>query len=359
MTSETAWPERERARSVQLVPAAGSESGHSRVDKRFHHPGLIGRLRDGARAKREAALLAHLKRAGVRVPTPTEVVREKRGWTVRMELIPGARTLHERLESELARPLAARIARDLGEQVGRLHAAGVDHPDLHAGNVLVDAEERVWLIDFSQAHLRKLTPASIERDLLRAESFLRERLPTSIRLRALSAHLAALPDGLSYERTERMHLARRLAQRAPAFRRAVVARGAGRWLRASGQVAEIAGDEGPRLVRRELGPLPPRPRDDPAEDRLVVRDTPARLRSRWLATAAAWEHALPVAVPWCLQLGGPDPFALFHLPRWGGTSAQELAQRLEDRGLVAEPFETVRGPAGGLFLRPPLRLCAR
>ena len=49
-----------------------------------------------------------------------------------------------------------------GALVARFHRAGLDHADLNATNILFDAGQRGWLIDFDRARLRK--PARIWRE---------------------------------------------------------------------------------------------------------------------------------------------------------------------------------------------------
>jgi 3-deoxy-D-manno-octulosonic acid kinase len=42
----------------------------------------------------------------------------------------------------------------IGDTLGRFHREGVFHADLNAHNVLLDADEAVWLIDFDRGALR-------------------------------------------------------------------------------------------------------------------------------------------------------------------------------------------------------------
>ena len=62
-----------------------------------------------------------------------------------------------------ARPLSAVLAvaplqegtwRDVGAAVAQLHAAGADHADLNAHNILLDGGGAVSLIDFDRGRLR-------------------------------------------------------------------------------------------------------------------------------------------------------------------------------------------------------------
>lgn len=303
-------------------------------------------------------MLAFLSSSGLRVPAVYGVFRQNGTWTVRMQLVEGARDLRKALSEGLQPASLTVLARELGHQLGLLHAAHVDHPDLHAGNVLVDISGRAWLIDFQSARRRRLRPALIERDLLRAEAFLRERMPPRMRLRAFIEHQRELARGTG-EAPSRIsrQLARRLAADAPAARRALVSRGANRWLRESGvmRARPLAGGE--LLCRRDL-----RDPDDATRGELAntlrLTGTPATLRTLWLNAARAVEHALPVAQPWQLRIEGARAEALFQLVP--GTSGGEghLRELLRDRGLTAQPFGAIASPMGGILLRPPEQLSA-
>jgi RIO-like serine/threonine protein kinase len=139
------------ARSVRLEYGGGTDGrgeAEPRVVKRFAAGGLFSVPRDAARARREHALLTELHACGLPVPRPLSLERRGDGWEVAMQWIPQARTLQERLLAGDTRDLPARA---LGTLLARLQAAGVDHPDLHPGNVLIDAAGSAWAIDFHKA----------------------------------------------------------------------------------------------------------------------------------------------------------------------------------------------------------------
>ena len=125
------------------------------VIKRFHHPHL-GAWRDRSRARAEHRALALLHAAGLRVPAPLGVERTPAGWTVRMEHVEGAVSLGSLLHGDEPPPGGwPRLMARLGRLLAGLHGAGVEHTDLHAGNVLVDPLGRAWLIDFHGARCRQ------------------------------------------------------------------------------------------------------------------------------------------------------------------------------------------------------------
>jgi 3-deoxy-D-manno-octulosonic acid kinase len=107
------------------------------------------------RAFAEWRLLAMLHRRGLPVPQPIAARYRRSGVLYRCDLItqriPGARPLSAVLSNE---PVDDLTWRDIGAVVGRLHAAGADHADLNAHNILLDAEGTVSVIDFDRGRLR-------------------------------------------------------------------------------------------------------------------------------------------------------------------------------------------------------------
>lgn len=104
------------------------------------------------RSFREFRLLLDLHRRGLPVPEPVAARYRRAGLGYRAvlltRLIPGARTLAQAL-AEQADPGAQLTP--VADAIADLHRAGVWHADLNAANVLVDADGRVWLVDFDRA----------------------------------------------------------------------------------------------------------------------------------------------------------------------------------------------------------------
>lgn len=110
--------------------------------------------RDRSRGFAEFHLLAELHRRGLPVPAPVAARYCRRGAYYSADLITraiaGARTLSGLVATgEFDAHLALRV----GELVARFHAAGVDHADLNAHNILL-AGDRLWLIDFDRGEIR-------------------------------------------------------------------------------------------------------------------------------------------------------------------------------------------------------------
>lgn len=274
-----------------------------------------------------------------------------------MQWLEGARTLESIVD---AGESVERLARPLARMLARLHALGIDHPDLHAENVLVDRSGEPWLVDLDKARQRKsTTPARVERDLASLEGWARERLPIRVRLRFLCAWRAALYPELQSEFAHDRALARRVASAARAQRRAVIERSARKWLRESSRT-ELRHIEGAVLVTRR-GMRAPLTAALAARDGSVLvleglrRD---ELLVRWSNAARLLEHRIPAFEPLSLSRSGPC-WAAFSTPVRPAESEEELARLLTDRGLAIRRSESFARPTGsGFALLPPRSLAA-
>ena len=392
-------------RSVRVERRAGAEPV---VVKRFAPRGAFGGWKSGQRARREYEILAALASAGRPVPRPVALraADAGQGFEVVMEWIDGARTLAALLAErpELGRDGA--LARELGRLVAELHAAGLDHPDLHAENVLVDAAGKLYAIDFHAARLRaSLGRGELERALATFAAGLRETTSARFRARALRAWWRHVGAERSAPLGERWRLAVALESEARALRRSVVLERGERWLRESRSCrvrADVAGDARRRaFARAELGDVevaralaaaraaeasdPPLAKAAGPEGRaletgraqaggrelIFARGPEGLVRSIWLGAARLEEHAVPAARPLAAVLGRPA-LAVLELPRgaapvadaWSepalATALGRLWGRLFDRGLAPPGLSSAvlwraQGAAGlALGLAPAL-----
>ncbi|WP_217534119.1 3-deoxy-D-manno-octulosonic acid kinase [Vibrio metschnikovii] len=105
------------------------------------------------RSYAEFHLLAHLRHQGVNVPRPIAARAVKRGLVYQADLlsekIPNARDLVAILQEN---PLDERHYFLIGQQIAKLHRAQVNHTDLNIHNILIDDQDKVWIIDFDKCH---------------------------------------------------------------------------------------------------------------------------------------------------------------------------------------------------------------
>ena len=287
--------------------------------KRYHSRGLR-RLGDGRRARREAQVLRHLARAGVAVPELFAVVRDGGTWRLETELVADARTLTTLLdEPQLSRAAATDLAVRIGQLVASVALAGVEHRDLHAGNVLVDANDAPVLIDFARARRHgALNVAALERDVVDLVAAARERTPRALRRRALLALVAALPES---QRERARALLTTVEERARRRRRDVVLRHLGRWTRESGVVERL--EDGTLAARAGAGVLSAR-----------HAGTRSDLERVWTLAARLTEHHVPTQRPLRLHHDAIEVGAARPTKSIDAAELQRLAARLTDRGLT-------------------------
>jgi 3-deoxy-D-manno-octulosonic acid kinase len=142
-----------------------SEDGRRWVLRHYHRGGFISRFvfdhylwlgLERSRAFREWRLLRRLSDAGLPVPNPVAARVRRAGPVYTADIL----TVYIPDTRKLSAFIAERRApEDCWRRVGRLvravHDQGVDHPDLTAHNLLLDARGEVFLVDFDNAHVRR------------------------------------------------------------------------------------------------------------------------------------------------------------------------------------------------------------
>ena len=133
-------------------------AGRDMVLRAYQRGGLVGKFNNdryfyarvrSSRAMREFTLLDRMRTQGLPVPRPLAARLRTAGLFYRADLIteriPGACPLAEVL---LERALQEGRWTAIGAVIRQMHSLGVDHSDLNCRNILLDAAERAWLIDF-------------------------------------------------------------------------------------------------------------------------------------------------------------------------------------------------------------------
>lgn len=103
------------------------------------------------RSFQEFELLNTLRESGVNVPRPIAARAVKRTFCYQADLlsekIPNARDLVSILQE---RPLPTEMYEKIGREIRKMHDAQVNHTDLNIHNILIDDQEKVWIIDFDK-----------------------------------------------------------------------------------------------------------------------------------------------------------------------------------------------------------------
>lgn len=295
------------------------------VVKAFRHPSPWLRWRDAVRARRELAVLRALRERGLPVPEPLAFERIERAACARIAWIHDAPTLEQRLD---ASELELERARGIGDAtaraairarrrawleatactLARFTAAGLRQPDWHPKNVLIDAEDRVHVIDLHKARLVRPTATLAQDGARRFASLVFERATPAELARAARAWWEALPSDLRHASGERRALVRRVFAESRDERREQVERDLDRWSRASGAVRVEDGALVARVPDRQgaidlvRAASEPREARDATEDRdLVLHGDRRAVEHAWVVQARLVEHRIPAARPLRLE----------------------------------------------------------
>ena len=130
--------------------------------RHYRRGGMLGKLVqdsylfsgwESTRSFQEFQLLNIMKDAGLHVPRPIAARAVKRGpfYTADLlsEKIPKSRDLVSILQEA---PLPAEIYQKIGREIRKMHDLQVNHTDLNIHNILVDDDDKIWLIDFDKCY---------------------------------------------------------------------------------------------------------------------------------------------------------------------------------------------------------------
>jgi len=135
------------------------------VLRHYRRGGLVARVMadqylwtglERTRAWREWRLLLDMYQSGLPVPPPVAARVERHGLFYRADLltvkIPNTQSLAQRLSTAY---LDFSVWRKIGLIIARFHQAGICHADLNANNILLDDQDRVFIIDFDRGTQRE------------------------------------------------------------------------------------------------------------------------------------------------------------------------------------------------------------
>ena len=166
-------------------------NSHQWVLRHYYRGGLIGKFNkdsylftgyETTRAAKEYQLLQRLIELNLPAPKPVAYAINRSG------IFYHASILTSRIEDALdlvgllsKSPLADSIWYAIGQCIANFHKQGIYHHDLNAHNLLIDKNNKVWVIDFDQGEQRiaqqNWQQANIKR-LLRSFKKEKQKLPT-------------------------------------------------------------------------------------------------------------------------------------------------------------------------------------
>lgn len=137
--------------------------GRQAILRRYQRGGQVGKLLSDqylwlgwrmTRPWREWHILQRALKAGLPVPEPIAACACRSGLWYRAALITAYLEDTEMLTQRLQREkLPSESWHQLGLLIKRMHAEGIRHADLTSDNVLIDSQNRFYLIDFDQARI--------------------------------------------------------------------------------------------------------------------------------------------------------------------------------------------------------------
>ena len=148
-------------RACRLLRVVGIKDVEGAL-RHYRRGGMLGKLVqdsylfsgwESTRSFQEFRLLNIMKDAGLHVPRPIAARAVKRGpfYTADLlsEKIPKSRDLVSILQEA---PLPAEIYQKIGREIRKMHDLQVNHTDLNIHNILIDDDDKIWLIDFDKCY---------------------------------------------------------------------------------------------------------------------------------------------------------------------------------------------------------------
>lgn len=130
--------------------------------RHYRRGGILGKLVqdsylfsgwESTRSCKEFQLLNIMKSAGLHVPRPIAARAVKKGLFYTADLlsekIPNSRDLVSVLQET---PLQAEMYQKIGLEIRKMHDLQVNHTDLNIHNILIDDNDKIWLIDFDKCY---------------------------------------------------------------------------------------------------------------------------------------------------------------------------------------------------------------
>lgn len=160
--------------------------------RHYHRGGMLGNIvKDSylflgwhrTRAYQELKLLHHLREFNVHVPTPIAALAQRHhlffySADIITEKVSNAKDLCEILKTQ---PVSLELYRKIGGEIKKMHQAKVNHTDLNIHNILIDKNDKVWIIDFDKCSIEAGKNWKEENIYRLKRSFMKERLRHNIK----------------------------------------------------------------------------------------------------------------------------------------------------------------------------------
>ncbi len=156
------------------------------VLRHYYRGGLIGKLikdsyfftsLDKTRAVQELKLLQHMQALALPAPAPIACRIIRNGLFYQADLLTQCIENASDLVALLTKaPLKEALWTKIGATIGQFHQQGIYHHDLNAHNILIDQQEKIWLIDFDRGEQRAINTSWQQANMARLlRSFCKEQ----------------------------------------------------------------------------------------------------------------------------------------------------------------------------------------
>ena len=136
------------------------------VLRHYYRGGMIGKIFEdkyffthhaATRAAREFELLKILQTLNLSAPKPIAYRVIRKGFFYQADLLSERIVNAEDLVAKLSTStISDELWQKIGATIKQFHHHGIYHHDLNAHNILIDQQDKVWLIDFDQGEQRKV-----------------------------------------------------------------------------------------------------------------------------------------------------------------------------------------------------------
>ena len=128
------------------------------------------------RPYRELTLLDWMYQADLPVPKPIAAQVVRKGLFYRADLLMEKLDAKDLVAVLIEKQLQDNIWQKIGKVIAKFHFKGIFHADLNAHNILIDKDEKTWLIDFDRCERRNSDTDWQQKNLQRLKrSLLKEK----------------------------------------------------------------------------------------------------------------------------------------------------------------------------------------
>jgi len=154
------------------------------VLRHYYRGGLVAKLSkdkfiynglEKTRPYKELSLLIDMEAMNLPVPVCVGARVIRSGLTYSADLLMEKIDAKDLVEILSRHPIKQNLWQTIGEVISRFHQQGIFHSDLNTHNIMIDADDKVWIIDFDRCEKRTISSSWQQQNLQRlSRSFVKE-----------------------------------------------------------------------------------------------------------------------------------------------------------------------------------------